>query len=370
MGTGVLTSAIVPVPWYFKILSIGGGAVTIIYTLYNGKNDFDELFNGTKFWNADQEKPVMKKKVKTEYGHDYIFTIPPGLNIDHFTKIQLSMEQYLDSKVKIKYKDKTIIIKSYEFKLKDYYPFEVIPCEPMEIVIGYTREGLKKIKLKSHMLICGASGFGKSTFERGMLVCLILNNKASSLILNLVDFKRNELGLFKYSKYVNTFAVDKQGLKELLARLEKEAIRRYDEFEKERVLDIERYNKSHKRIPYVITVIDEIAQLEGDKKMMAMLQKRISFDRAAGLLYVICTQRPSVDLIPGSVKANIDTRMCYHTVDSTNSWIVLDDKEAAQYLDTPGRGLLRIMDLDEFQAMYISEDEVTELIKHTERKQV
>lgn len=365
-SAGIISSMIMPVPWYFLIITIGGGILTIGSEF--ARNEFEPLFKGLQFHNKEGEMPILIRKEKFKFGHNYQFTLPAGLNMKHWENIKMSIEQFLDAKIKIKYERKVIHITAMEVKLCDYYPFELIKCDPMEFIVGYSQEGPIKLKLKSHMLICGASGFGKSTFERGLLVYLIHNNKPSELILNLCDFKRNELGLFKYSKYVNTFATDKEGLIKLLIRLENEAIKRYELFENERVLDIERYNIGRKKLPYIINVIDEVAQCEGDKKIMGMLQKRISYDRAAGIFYIVCTQRPSVDLIPGSVKANIDTRVCFKTVDSTNSWIVLDDKEAAQYLETPGRGLLRNIDLIEFQAMYISEEEVTEHIKHTFRR--
>jgi S-DNA-T family DNA segregation ATPase FtsK/SpoIIIE len=337
--------------------------------------EWNNFFKSMKFYNADSLTPKYIRKVKTEYGTDYHFKLPQGMNSTHFEKIALSTEQFLNKKMQYEYKDGDMILHTYDTKLKDSYLYKEVKHElkvgSMEFILGYTVKGLRKAKLKSHWLICGTSGFGKSSLERLIIVMLMLFNKPSNLVMTMTDFKRNEMGIFKNSEFVKRFCTEMAEFKKLLEDLEQRAKERYALFEKENILDIDDYNKKHsKKLPYMVNVIDEIAQLEGNKKMMSLLQKRVSYDRAAGIYYIICTQRPSVDLIPGSLKANIDNRVCFKTVDSTNSWIVLDDKEAAQYLTTPGRGLLRTAgeDLIEFQAPYLTSDEATELIKHTFKK--
>jgi S-DNA-T family DNA segregation ATPase FtsK/SpoIIIE len=363
MVSGLLGISFSPL---YSIGGIGLG-IALAATDFIPESPFVEIAQNTKLVNVDGKMPTCFRTVKTEYGYDYYFTLPAGITLSFFENRKEVFEQYMDIKARFSYKDKYILLQSYTSKISEFYPFEAIKADPMTLVIGNSYTGFKTIPLKSHVLICGASGFGKSTMERGIIVSLIHNNKPEDMVLTLTDFKRNELGLFKNSKYVKRFCKEKEEFKYLLNDLEKKAKQRYEIFDEKNVLDIYKYNAQYEpKMAFIVNFIDEVAQLEGDKETMSLLQKRISYDRAAGILYVICTQRPSVDLIPGSVKANIDTRICFKTSDSTNSWIVLDDKEAAQYLSVPGRGLLKYGgDMTEFQAMYLSEDEAISLVKHT-----
>lgn len=356
-----------------EYLIISGSLVIISYLVYSYKNKFDRFFRSIDFCNKDKTYPALLMKQKTEYGNDYTFSLPAGMNIEHWKKIQLSLEQYLNSRIRLEYKDNSIKVYSSEVKLNDLYPFKLIKStHPCDIIIGFTGVGIKSIRLNKHMLICGSSGFGKSTLERAIITNLILNNNPENMVINLCDFSIRELAIFKKSNMVKFFATNAEELKEMLKTLKEESDGRFKLFEKNSVLDIEGYNaKSEKKLKYIVNFMDEISQLDHKKQAFILeeLQRRMAIDRACGIFYCICTQRPSVDILPGSIRANIDIRVCFRTVDEGNSKIILDQSGAEQ-LTLPGRGLLRYNggDLEEFHAMLLPENEAINLVKHTFRE--
>jgi S-DNA-T family DNA segregation ATPase FtsK/SpoIIIE len=312
---------------------------------------------------------------KKDYEDGYILTIPTieGLSSMWFEKFKVELNEYFDASVKVTYDNSNTILDVRTKKLLEKYKFELIrTASPTEIIIGYSAKGIVKIDLRTahNVLIAGTAGYGKSTLERCILTTLICNNKPSDLCINLVDLKIVELGIFKQSNMVNTFCRDTERLGRLLERLEEESLRRYDMFEKENILDIGRWNEKHpdKKLRYVITFVDEFAQLGGKKnsKIMDAFQKRLALDRAAGLFYVLCTQRPSAEIITGDIKANLDTRISFKVIDSTNAWIVMDQERTAELLKIPGRGLIKCGgDIEEFHGMFLDEAEAINLVKHT-----
>jgi S-DNA-T family DNA segregation ATPase FtsK/SpoIIIE len=356
------------IPWYTYSGLIGAGVLATTYSIFSTEDQFEKLFKSMKLMNAAGEVPKRLSKTKTEYGYDYIFSLPDGLNITHFTERKLSIEQSLNAKVKFEYDDKKMIMHYTPNILTDFYPFFPIPTShPCEFNLGHTAEGLKNILLDRHMLIAGTSGFGKSTLELGIIVQFIRNNTPDTMILNLTDFKRCELGIFKDSNMVHSFCYTEKELEKLLIKLGKESERRYELFDSLKVKDIATYNANFTpKLKYIVNFYDEISQLEGNDRILTHFQKRLAIDRGAGIYHILCTQRPSADLLPGRIKANLDIRIAFRCVDSTNSWIVLDQKETAEYLTIKGRGLLKYGgELEEFQAMYIKEDQAIELTKHT-----
>jgi S-DNA-T family DNA segregation ATPase FtsK/SpoIIIE len=369
MGLGVL-AVIFSYP-IAGIITISGGAVLVGFSLI--QNKWYNFFHSVKFCNADNEYPELLRQVKTDYGNDYIFSLPRGMNIDHFEKIKLSLEQYLNSKISIEYKDKTIIVKSSEVKLLERYSYKFVKTShPMDLVIGYTATGMRTIRLDKHMLICGSTGWGKSVLENIIITNLILNNTSETIVVNLCDFSIKELGIYKNCNMVGRFVTERKGLNSLLEDLEKTCLGRLELFERSGVKDIDKYNmKNEKKLKYVVTFIDEFAQLDAkkDHDLFSMIQRLMALARATGIFFVICTQRPSIDILPGTIRANIDIRCCFHTTDESNSKIILD-QAGAEKLTIKGRGLLRYNggDLEEFQAMLLEEDEIEKLIKGAERE--
>ena len=207
---------------------------------------------------------------------------------------------------------------------------------------------------------------GKSCSLRIIITNLVLNWSKEELRLNLIDFKKVELGIFKDSSIVDKFITTIVETDMLLDDMEKEAKRRFSMFERKGLLHIQKWNSKYKKqkLGYIINIIDEFAMMEDSKETLARLKKRLAFDRACGIYYIIATQRPSHEILPGSLKANIITKLAFKTSTAVNSEIILDEV-GAEKLRGNGHGLLKTNKMVEIQGMFLDEDKAKELIQHT-----
>jgi S-DNA-T family DNA segregation ATPase FtsK/SpoIIIE len=318
--------------------------------------------------------PAVVKKTEIDGGYVYKIRMPAGLSTEDLERLKPSLEQYLNAGITIAYDSGYSVITANEKRLKRYYGYEIIQTDnPLEVCIGYDVNGPLLFNLESapHVLIAGATGAGKSVLLRSIITSLILMKKAD---LHLVDFQRVELGIFRKSERVKTFCSEPLEFAKLLAELKKESDRRLALFDKANVVNIDGYNKKAKtKLQYMVVVIDEFATL-GERQykgILDALKVRIAQDRKCGIHYIICTQRPSVDIVQGTIKANIPVRIALKTSTDTDSRVILDES-GAENLRGAGHGILKTTTCKEFQAMFLSETEARSLIQHTitEKKEV
>lgn len=341
---------------------------------------YDKIF---KYCNlrTGQAVPILKSQEKTDYNSTIRkFTLPAGLCLQDFLDQQEEIENYIGRQVKITYEDKAIIIEEYEKEMKSYYdysPAKILGRVPL--LIGFDRkEMLITCDLgdgEPHMLLAGQTGGGKSTALRCMLVNLILH---SNVKLHLIDLKNGvELRLFADCRNTLTFSRSEDQALAALQQIEIEVDRRYDEFYKYKVKDIVEYNRKfrYKKMDYQLLVVDEFADLQNNKKAIGILENLGRKARACGIHVIVATQRASVDIIKGSIKANIPTVLGLKTSNSTNSRIIIDEN-GLEKLRGNGHGLFkRGGEITEIQVPFISADDAEKLIKHTyidkvEKKQI
>lgn len=305
---------------------------------------------------------------RTDYG--YKVRMPAGLSTEDLERWKPSIEQYLDASVTIGYSGGYALLSVKEKRLKTFYEYELVqPENPLDVCIGYDVDGhvLLDIEQCPHILIAGVPGSGKSVLLRSIITSLILLKQAD---IHLIDFQRVELGIFRKSDCVKSFCSEPLEFARLLAELKKESDKRLSLFDKAGVVNISNYNKKSKtKLPYNVVVIDEFAALAERqcKGVMDALKVRIAQDRKCGIHYIICTQRPSVDVVSGTIKANIPTRIALKTSTDTDSRVILDESGASE-LRGKGHGILKTSGKREFQAMFLSETEAYSLIKHTVAK--
>lgn len=309
---------------------------------------------------------TIQKTIQKSYGIDYIFKLPTGMCLTDFENKKEHLEQYFDANIKLLYKKNKIIMNVFTKKLKESYPFLLHETKnPIELVLGYGLNGIRTIDMTKHvhLLVAGETGAGKSVFLRSMITALILTKP--NLIINLVDFKRVELGIFKKCTQIHRFSTDTQDFESLLDELTIESEKRYRLFESKDLVNITSWNKvSHTKLPYILTIVDEFASLEKEKEIMTKLKRRLEKDRACGIHYVLCCQRPSAKIIDGDIKANIPTILGFKTLNKVNSQIILDDT-GCEKLRGNGEGLLKHGEIEKIQTMYLSEEEAKKLIQHT-----
>src|SRR3989344_4620039 len=188
-----------------------------------------------------------------------------------------------------------------------------------------------------HLLIAGATGMGKSVFLNGLLISLIYQNSPSDLRLILVDPKRVEFTAYNDIPHLLApVIVDPyktiNALKWMVAEME----RRYRLFADHKVRLIDAFNKANpdSKIPNIVLVIDELADLMAvsAREVEAYICRLAQMARAVGIHLVLATQRPSVDVITGLIKANFPSRMAFAVTSGNDSRTILDTVGADKLL--------------------------------------
>lgn len=218
-----------------------------------------------------------------------------------------------------------------------------------------------------HLLIAGATNSGKSIGVASMLTSLLMRNTPKELRLVLIDPKQVELSLFDEIPHLACPVVtDAHEVPGVLRALVREMEHRYELLKEKGVRNIAGWNsKAHDddKLPYFVVVIDELADLmmqareECESQIVRLAQKA----RAVGIHLVVATQRPSVDVVTGLIKANIPSRIAFAVASQTDSRVILDANGAEKLL---GRGDMLFAPVEgggkstRVQGAYVSEDEV------------
>jgi DNA segregation ATPase FtsK/SpoIIIE, S-DNA-T family len=212
-----------------------------------------------------------------------------------------------------------------------------------------------------HLLVAGTTGSGKSVFLNLIILCLILSVPPEQLVLYLIDPKMVEFYQFKEFPQVKDVIVDMRKANGILISLVEEMDKRYETFCKSGCRDIQSYNrKNETKLPYIVCVIDELADLMMVNKSVEDQIVRLGQKaRGAGIHLIIATQRPSVDVVTGLIKANMPSRIAFTVTSSTDSKTIID-KGGAEKLMGKGDGLAKIegnkVELERFQAPVLSLD--------------
>lgn len=226
-----------------------------------------------------------------------------------------------------------------------------------------------------HMLVAGTTGSGKSVCVNGIIACLLLQNSPDDLKLVMVDPKRVELtGYNGIPHLAAPVVVEMDRVIGTLQWALREMDSRYKLFAQVGARNIKDYNSKIKghadkdRMPYIVIIIDELADLmmmapEDTERAIARLAQMA---RATGIHMVIATQRPSVDVVTGLIKANFPARIAFAVASSTDSRVILDTTGAERLL---GQGDMLFQSPDaampvRLQGCYVSDDELNRLIKY------
>jgi DNA segregation ATPase FtsK/SpoIIIE, S-DNA-T family len=222
-----------------------------------------------------------------------------------------------------------------------------------------------------HLLVAGTTGSGKSVMLNSLLTSLLLTTDPRQVKMVLVDPKRVELSYFgRIPHLITPVVTDVKKAANALTWAVSEMERRYEVLEKTGARSLEGYNaRSETPMPYVVIVIDELADL-----MMAAATKvedaviRIAQKaRAVGLHLVVATQRPSVDVITGMIKANVPSRIAFAVSSQVDSRVILDSPGAESLLGM-GDMLFKpvsAMRASRVQGAFISEAEVERVVSAT-----
>ncbi len=226
-----------------------------------------------------------------------------------------------------------------------------------------------------HLLIAGTTGSGKSVCVNGLIACLLLQNTPDDLRLVMVDPKRVELtGYNGIPHLAAPVVVDMDRVIGTLQWALREMDNRYKLFAGAGARNIDEYNRKTRRdpntakLPYIVIVIDELADLmmlapEDTERSITRLAQMA---RATGIHMVIATQRPSVDVVTGLIKANFPARIAFAVASSTDSRVILDTTGAERLL---GQGDMLFQSPDaaapvRLQGCFVSDAELAKLISY------
>ena len=225
-----------------------------------------------------------------------------------------------------------------------------------------------------HLLVAGTTGSGKSVFINTLLASLLYKFSPSELRLILIDPKMLELSVYNDIAHLLTPVVTEP--KKAIIALKwvcKEMERRYSMMNEEGTRNLDGYNqRASEKLPYIVVFIDEMADLmmTAGKEVEHYVQRLAQMARACGIHLVMATQRPSVDIITGSIKANFPSRVSFQVASKYDSRTVLGEIGAEQLL---GNGDMLMTkngaNLIRYQSAFISDSEVSKLIKEIKRSQ-
>lgn len=235
------------------------------------------------------------------------------------------------------------------------------------------------LKKLPHLLIAGATGSGKSVCVNSIITSLVYNYGPDYVRFILIDPKMVELQLYDGSPHLLTPVItDPMNTPLALRWALYEMERRYRLLSELNTRDIERYNQKveteklrMERLPFIVTIIDELADLMmiASKEIEGYITRIAQKARAVGIHLVFATQRPSVDIITGIIKANIPARIAFQVAQKTDSRTIIDQNGAEKLL---GKGdMLYQSPMSSFptriQGANITEDEIMEVVGHLKK---
>lgn len=257
--------------------------------------------------------------------------------------------------------------------------------KPLTVALGKGLSGrayFGNLAKMPHALIAGATGSGKSVTIHSVITSLLYRNGPEDMRMIMVDPKRVELTLYNKIPHLLTPVItDAKKCILALKWAAKEMDRRYDILESEAVRDIESYHNTilpkkkviedSDKMPYIVIVIDELADIMQayPRELESAIVRLAQMSRAVGIHLILSTQRPSVNVITGLIKANVPTRVALQVSSQIDSRTILDAAGAEKLL---GAGDMlyasgEMSQPERLQSAFISEDEVKKVVQYLRR---
>jgi len=245
--------------------------------------------------------------------------------------------------------------------------------DPLLLAVGLDIDALPvytSIESMPHGLVAGSTQSGKSVSISATIVSLISRNKPDELKLLLIDPKKVDLQQFGDLPHLITPIIDDTRVAiESLKWMVNEMERRYDVLKKFKAINVSDYyerrsnNPNFEKMPRIVVVIEEASDLllSGGSEIEESILKLTQKSRAVGIHIILATQRPSADILKGTIKANISTRFAFRVPSSTDSSVVLDKTGAEKLL---GKGDMLLSEnglIRRIQGAYLSPEEIEKI---------
>ena len=251
-------------------------------------------------------------------------------------------------------------------------------ASPLSIALGKDITGrpvFGDLAKMPHLLVAGATGAGKSVCLNCIIASLLVTATPDQLELLMIDPKRVELTVYNGIPHLkNEVITDPSMAAGALAMITREMDDRYTRFARDGVRKIEEYNAKYpeETLPYIVVIIDELADLMlvAPAKVEMLVMRLAQLARATGIHLIVATQRPSVDVITGLIKANIPSRIAFAVSAQVDSRVILDMGGAERLL---GRGDMLYLPIDapkpiRAQGALVTNHEIDKLVAFWKRQ--
>ncbi len=314
----------------------------------------------------------------------YIITPGPGINLKKFAQLEQNIKMVLaatDVRMELPIPGEAAIgvevpnanpqMVSFKEIFDEMNNNEEYKDEPLAAALGKTINGktlVIPVNKTPHLLVAGATGSGKSVGINAILMSMIMRTSPEHLRLVLVDPKMVEFMPYNKVPHLLTPVItDPQIASKALDGLVEEMERRYTTMAGMFVRNIEEYNsKAREKWPYIVCVIDELADLMNvaAKIVETSIQRITQKARAAGIHLIVATQRPSTNVVTGVIKANIPSRISFSVTSGVDSKVILDSVGAEKLM---GRGDMLMSlygkGIERAQGAYLSNEEIEAIIE-------
>lgn len=344
---------------------------TIKYINYDKNNIKDVLYNiymenniYTKHKKVKLTPTIVDSK-DYDWGKQLIILIPEGLNPNKFTDNEEIFESALDKKIIIERKRKRIYLSIINKKLKQYdYNKKITKLLKSYHLAGYIGKTLKRDNIildftkstNAHLLVAGYTGTGKSTFIRQLIYGMSKAYNSNHVQFYFSDLKDGgkEAKICYNLSNVTEISTNIEYTNKLIDDMVNEMKERGNltaKYNKDTFNQLKKEGKTNK--PYIIFIIDEFHRLR-NQETLNKIELLLSQARSAGIHLILGTQRPSADIIPGTIKANLSSFLSFRTNNELNSRIILDNNKAAHLPTIPRRAIFQTDKCYELQVPLVS----------------